>query len=395
MGLVQLKILCPKNLKYPFLQIRNKNEKSIAPTCFSCGFKSNSKINSCKHDLLGRAIEGTFYISEINFAIELGYQIIKIFSAFVYKKSEPLLRDFISYLGLEKITSCKFDPSLNLKEISEKMFFKKELQQGQFEENLEKRNFIKLTLNSFLGKFSQKAYQTTTKLISSEEEICKYFYSKTFTISEIVPINKHFCSIQLKRKRKTLTNPSLRTNCILGGQIVAFAREFMQRQILKLEKINAKIFYIDTDSLIFSLKKTQRFPFEISPCFGDFKFEIPVEDEILNFFSLGPKNFTVQYKNNEGILKDIVKLRGVTLSNEINNKIIDSKLYDLYLREYLKNNYVEKSIPQVRSHVLKYKKIKVERFQKVFFSNSIKSKRIVDKNSPILDTFPFGFCEEK
>lgn len=394
-GIIQVSILCPQNLRNPFLLIRNKNERSLAPTCYTCGFKSlpNAKINSCKHSLIDRAIRGTYCISEINFALKLGYKILKIFSGFVYESSEPLLKDFISILGYEKLTSCKFDPSFNLKEITLKMCLKKQLTADDFKENVQKRNFTKLALNSFLGKFSQKHDRCITKVIGTEAEITKYFYSKTFNISDIFAVNKYFCHIRLTRKRKTLIPPNQKTNCIIGAQVVAFAREFMHQKMLDLEKLNAKIMYFDTDCLIFALKNDQNFPFKISPCFGDFKHEISEHCKILSFYSLGPKNFSIQYEDEQGSIKDTVKLRGVTLTNVLNQGQVDSKTYDFYLREFLKNKHVKKSIPQMRSRISKHKKIKVQKFQKIFFTNSIKAKRIINRNCANLSSFPYGFVE--
>ena len=130
----------------------------------------------------------------------------------------------------------------------------------------------------------------------------------------------------------------------------------------------------------------------MSPCFGDFKYEIPLDCQILSYFSLGPKNFAIQFSQN-GVLKDIVKLRGVTLSNELNKKIIDSKTYDVYLKSFLKNKSLKKAIPQIRSKICKHTKVKTQKFQKVFFTNSIKSKRIINKKCINLSSFPFGYVE--
>ena len=396
-GLIQLSILCPQNLTNPFLLIRNKNKRSIAPNCYICGYKSlpSSKINSCKHKPIERAIKGTYCISEINFALKLGYKILKIFSAFIYENSEPILRDFISLLGFEKLTSSKYDQSFDLDEIKNKMFFANDLIPQSFNENPEKRNFTKLALNSLLGKFSQRSDRLITKLVNSEEEVSKYFYSKTFNISEIFAVNKFFCHLQIKRKTKTLTVPNVRTNCIFGAQVVAFARQFMHEKMIELENLNSKIMYIDTDCLIFSLKKSQKMPFKISPCFGDFKFEIPEQYLITSFYCLGPKNFAIQFKNEKNELKDIVKLRGVTLKNEINSKLVDPQIYDFYLKHFLSNTTIKKSIPQVKNVISKHKNLKEQKFQKVFFSNSIKSKRIINRKSKNLDSFPFGFVKNQ
>jgi|YelNatPaOPRAMG01_1025707.scaffolds.fasta_scaffold11259_2 hypothetical protein len=395
MGIVQLSILCPQNLRNPFLLIRNKNERSVAPVCYTCGFKSlqNATINSCKHSKLQRAIKGTYCISEINFALKLGYEILKIFSGFIYENSEPFLKKFISILGFDKLTSCKFDPSFDLNDMKLKMSFETDLTPDDFLENVQKRNFTKLALNSLIGKFSQRSDRSLTKLVGSEAEMSKYFYSKTFNVDDLIAVNNFFCQINLTRKRKTLIPPNLKSNCIVGAQVVAFAREFMHEKMIELQNIDAKIMYFDTDCLIFALKTYQNFPFDISPCFGDFKHEISTNCKILSYYSLGPKNFSIQFQDELGLLKDLVKLRGVTLTNELNKEQVDSKTYDFYLREFLKSKHVKKSIPQVRSKILKHKRLRVEKFQKVFFTNSIKSKRIIDKKSLNLNSFPFGYVE--
>ena len=65
----------------------------------------------------------------------------------------------------------------------------------------EKREFSKLALNSFLGKFSQKFDQPIQKVVSTEEEISKNFYSKTFQITDIFALNNFFCQIEVKKTK--------------------------------------------------------------------------------------------------------------------------------------------------------------------------------------------------
>ena len=68
-----------------------QRKKSIAPSCFTCGFRSlkSAKINACKHLPNERAISGTYCIPEIEYALSLGYKILKVFSILLYKISLP------------------------------------------------------------------------------------------------------------------------------------------------------------------------------------------------------------------------------------------------------------------------------------------------------------------
>ena len=255
----------------------------------------------------------------------------------------------------------------------------------------EKREFSKLALNSFLGKFSQKFDQSIQKVVSSEEEIAKYFYSKTFQITDIFALNSFFCQIEVKKKNKTSNNPNRSANCVIGAHIVAFARQFMHQKMVHLVNNGAKLLYSDTDSIIYSLKKPQPTPLTISPAFGDFKFEIDEESTILSYYCLGPKNFALQFIDSKGIYGNIVKLRGLTLSNSCNQNIINTSVYDLYLQQAIKKKKLKISVPQIRVRSSKHTKTKTIRFQKTFFNNSINAKRIIDPNCPNLTTYPYGF----
>lgn len=373
----------------------------MAPTCFTCGYKSlkTAKINSCKHSNLQRAIYGTYCVSEVEYALSLGYEIVKIFSVLHYKNSFPILHEFVTLLGYEKLKASGFPSDTSDKTafcayLNQKMKFSNiglELKPGFINFNKKKREFAKLALNSFLGKFSQSNNKSFHKLVSSEKEIAKYFYSKTFEIKDIFCYNKYFCHIEVERKRKTLIRPNLSANCVIGAQIVAYARQFMHEKMVELEQIGATVYYSDTDNLIFSLKKWQENPLIISPAFGDFKYEIPKESTILSFYSLGPKNYAVQFQDENGAYGNIVKLRGMTLSNAFNQNIIDTEVYNHFLDNALKKKHLELGVPQLRWRSSKVTKTKALSFQKTFFSNAIQSKRIVNKSSKNFLTFPFGY----
>lgn len=400
-GLVQLSILCPKNMRIPFLQIRNKAKKSIAPSCYTCGFKSlkTSQINSCQHSDQQRAIVGTYCLSEIRYALKIGYQIQKIFSLLLYPKVEPLFRNYVAILGYEKIKASGLpsnveDKDLYCKELNSKMNLENiglSLSPDCITFDQQKRDFFKSALNSFLGKFSQKCDKPLHKIVSSEEEISDYFYGKTFEITDIFALNKFFCQLEVKKKRLTLCKPNRRTNCVIGSHVVAYARQFMHEKMIEINLAGGRLFYSDCDSLIFSLKKNQTMPLKISPAFGDFKYEIDPKFTIKSFYTLGPKNFAMQYADLEGNYRNSVRLRGVTLSNVFNETLIDTKIYEFYLQQSMKQKRTNVSIPQVRFRSSKFTKNKSFYFQKVFFSNSVHAKGIVDKQCPNYTIYPFGY----
>lgn len=402
-GIIQLAILCPPNLRNPVLLIKNKDGRSIAPTCYTCGFKSlkTARINACKHELSERAIRGTYCISEINYAMQLGYKIQKVFSICYFNESSNILSDFIALLGFHKLINSGFpSPNIDQQEycnyLNTKMCLKnigQLISPQNIKSNNLKREFFKLALNSFLGKFSQRNNMPITKLVRNEEEISNYFYGKTYEITDIFAINKHYCQIELKRKRQSTLPPSKNTNCILGACIVALSRQYMHEKMMELEKEGAKILYTDTDSLIFSLNKHKKMPLTMSTCFGDFKYEIDPNYEIQSYFSLGPKNFALLYIDNQGVYHKIIKLRGITLSNEVNKNLVNCDIYESFLKNIFNKKKQSLSVPTVRCKFSKFQKSRAKVFSKTFFSNSIRSKRIINKNCINFSSYPFGFCE--
>lgn len=401
-GLIQLSVVCPSNLKNPFLLIKNKNGQSVAPTCFLCGFKSltTHKINTCKHTEIQRAIYGTYCISEINYALSLNYKILKVFSIYFYKETACILKDFISLLGFDKVTNSGFPSGFEENQychyLNEKMDFKSIgliVKPENIKDDTSKRTFAKLALNSFLGKFSQRNDKSQSILVRNEDEIAKYFYSRGHTINDIFAINKHFCQIEVKRTRLSMCPPSKNTNCIIGAYIVALSRQIMHQHMIDLELVGAQLMYTDTDCLIFSLKKWLKNPLPISNCFGDFKFEIEEKFEIQSYYSLGPKNFSILYKDNKDNLHTLVKLRGITLSNAINSDTINAYVYDNFLESILRNKKIKISIPQVRKKRSKRSRINNFKFTKAFFSNSISAKRVINKNCPNFSSYPYGFLD--
>lgn len=403
-GIIHLSILCQQNELYPFLPIRNNGKRSICANCFTCGKKSlkSYSVNKCKHSLIQRAIVGNYTIEEINYALSLGYKIIKIFEIMYYTEKTKLFEDFIKLLAFRKIKSSKLfeeDDSDQIKLqkcniINQKMQFTEgfKLQPENVKDDPNSRNFAKLALNSFLGKFSQRSDKSFNVIVSSLKEIEKYFHSKTFAIKDLFAINSHYCQIEVEYKRKTLVKPSKKTNVVIGSHVTAFARIFLHQSLKKLLQNGIKVFMTDTDNFIISKRIDQDLPFEISQSFGDFHYELPLNAEIESFFSLGPKNYSISYKI-DGKLFKIVKLRGVSLRNICNDSSIDTKLYEDYLNSALNRKPQKKLIPQVRLRTSKFNKTSKLKFEKVFFRNSILSKRIINPKCKNLSSFPFGFVD--
>ena len=87
--------------------------------------------------------------------------------------------------------------------------------------------------------------------------------------------------------------PNRKSNCYIGAQLTAFARQTIYEHLQTLNQVNATIYQIDCDSIIFSLPKSTRIPLILSDAVGHFKRE--VTGEIISYYSMGPKNYCLTF----------------------------------------------------------------------------------------------------
>jgi DNA polymerase elongation subunit (family B) len=171
-------------------------------------------------------------------------------------------------------------------------------------------------------------------------------------------------------------------NCYIGGQITAYAREVIYDYLSVVEKSFGTIYYVDCDSIIFTLPKETKIPLQISDAVGDFKFQI--HGEITNFYSFGTKNYTLTY-NEEGVTKISTKIKGLSLEGVKFKQQFTDEIFTNYL---FSTKQEEKEIVQLRNKKLpngSYEK----KFQIYTFRNHFSTKRMLKK--PNYVSYPFGW----
>ena len=106
----------------------------------------------------------------------------------------------------------------------------------------------------------------------------------------------------------------------LYAWVTALARLTMLGDMQKLQRLGARIYYSDTDSVIFDApkrlgKKALSEMFNIgSKAYGGYKFEI--EGEILSCVIAGPKNYALRHSDpRDEVVREMVKIRGFSLTN--------------------------------------------------------------------------------
>ena len=69
MGTILLTIVPPQHLLYPFLMYRKKDSSTINTLCKICAEK---QLKICKHSKFDKSLTGTYFLNEIEYALELG-----------------------------------------------------------------------------------------------------------------------------------------------------------------------------------------------------------------------------------------------------------------------------------------------------------------------------------
>ena len=391
MGAIFLTILPPNDLFYPFLMYRSKNGQLFNTLCSLC---SELQLNICKHSDKERAITGCYMISEIEYCLSLNYKILQLYECHIYVDHDFILREYVQKLTFMKTVSSNCFENINdytaksnyCKTLNDQMDFCDDfaLTPENVKPNSSKRFFYKLAQNSFFGKFGQRIDKNKLVFCTDQEQL-ENIVKEQNSINDVYTITENCCAISYKPNSMSF-NPSLKTNVHIAAQITAFAREVIHKHVLNLSSVQGiKLFQADCDSVIFSLPLSERCPLSLSHAVGDFKNEI--NGTILNYFSLGPKNYIISYKTNTNEIKFINKISGLSLES---SKICP-ELYESFLTK-LRNDIEAVLIVPNRKRKFDMKKLDVSMITQNFsLTNQIKLKRILDKNSMDFSTVPYGF----
>ncbi len=128
-------------------------------------------------------------------------------------------------------------------------------------------------------------------------------------------------------------------------------------------------------------------PLMTSEAVGHFKLEI--EGDIESFYSLGPKNYSLTFKKNNHF-ETISKVCGLSINNSLQKDLLNDKLFDFYLSQFLNDKQEKIFVTQQRTKG-NFKKLKISsQIENIIFSNNLSCRRFVSKTLNYA-TYPYGF----
>ncbi len=258
-----------------------------------------------------------------------------------------------------------------------------ELTMTNIEENKKKRKSYKMLANSMLGKFSQRSNFPEVIYVKSKKDVDKFFCEKE--IIDILPISEDICELQINQENPL---PKRNSNCIIGAFITSWARIRLHEDMTKLENSGHTLYYVDTDSIIFSGARGQEIPLVRSPCLGDYKHELGPDAHITSFSCLGRKNYSITYVE-KGVTKSVVKISGLTLQSKIAQECLPGKKYEEMVTSIGENVPNEVSIPQFRKFACKDEDSITKKILNFRINNKVQVQRIVDTLTT--KTRPYGY----
>ena len=339
-GLLKCKILPPTNLYHPVLPVK-MNNKLMFVLCRVCGEKMSSE--ECQHEVEDRALVGTWTMNEIRKAVEKGYVILERYELWQYEMATfekgGLFTDFINKFLKVKQESSGYPSWCVTDEEKQRYiddYFNQEgisLDKTKIEKNEGMRSLAKLMLNSFWGKFGQRENQSKTLVTRDPRELFNLLVSPSDQVNRIKEVNDEVVVVNWQHLEEV--GECLRTvNVVLAAFTTSQARLKLYEH---LEKLDKQVCYYDTDSIIY-VYRPGGYQIPVGDFLGDMTDELAKDygpgSYIVEFCSGGPKTYAyIVFSTDLNELKEVCKIKGLTLNLSASKKLNFHSLKSMILRE--------------------------------------------------------------
>lgn len=382
-GFVKATVYPPRRLFFPVLPYKSAGGKLLFPLCRTCA-EDNYQAGPCMHDDEARALTGVWVTAEFNKALEQGYRVSKITEVWHFeKRSNSVFVDYIHTFLKGKQEASGYPPEATDQESREKYIRDYQIHQGilldanKIEVNPAKRQVAKLCLNSFWGKFAQRHNMLQTSIISKPKDLFSFLFSGKYEVEYFNVLDDKKALIQWKHRG--VYPPGKTSNIFIAAFTTAYARLKLYSY---LEKLQERVLYIDTDSLIYVVREGES-PLEVGNYLGDLTDELG-GDSIQEFVSAGPKTYAYQTRNQK---KVVMRAKGITQTRECSERVNFDSVREL-VEGYLQGS--KEGVIVTPQHDIVRDKKSITLKNRSFFK---KFKVVYDKRRLFADgtTLPFGY----
>ena len=200
-----------------------------------------------------------------------------------------------------KLESSKYDFKTKEEEANFEARIKESLDIDieKFEFNAGLRSVSKLCLNSLWGRFGMRTNMSQTKYVTEVSEFYEILLDDKLDNKNFQFINSDMVQMTYNFKDQFVDN-SKNTNIYIACFTTSHARLMLYN---KLDYLNEKVLYFDTDSIIYVDDGTKNV--------GDMTDELSSKG-ITNFVSTGPKSYSFKYGDHD----EKSAIKGFTLNHE-------------------------------------------------------------------------------
>ena len=396
-GLIKLQILPPRGLLFPILPVKCLG-KLMFPLCVKCCYEQEQQIDSkCQCSDEERTMHGTWCIEEVNVALNMGYKIVEIEEILHWSQNDKdagLFQQYINTFLRIKTEASGFPTDISTAEEKQRYIDKYRAREGvnlistNITKNPGLRSLAKLALNSFYGKFGQRNNMRQTVLTCEPYKVLQIWSDPTLVLKDYFVVNEKTLLIEYENG-EAFQQADHKTNVIIASFCTAYARLKLWQVLARLDK---RVLYHDTDSVIFSHVSGEYFP-PVGEFLGELTNELDCKDVgcrgcseghwITDFVSCGPKNYA--FKLNTG--ETSCKVRGFSLNYTAQQTINFTSMVKTLQAWYNQEENEEMNIVKLRFQVSK-KEAKIFTIRPPKKYRAVYDKRQVKEN---FETVPFGY----
>jgi len=344
-GYIECDIICPDNLHIPLLP--------------------EKKNNKLMFDLVNK-IKAVYSSIELKRALEIGYKITKIYKSLSFDKSNDMFKGYIQNFLKIKTESAGYEGD-DIDAYIQRYYNNCGvlLDKNKIKKNSGMKLLAKICLNSLWGKFGQNDELPTTNYIKNDAwfKLLKRHINNEVELKNEVLIDEDTLYVSYIEKIEAKTS-LMTTNIALAGFTTANARLRLYKELYKLDD---RVIYCDTDSIIYEYRKNE-YNTQEGDCLGEW--ELEENGDLKNVYALAPK--TYGYTSLDGEQK--YKCKGITLNSGNKHNFTFDKLKDLiignhqtiitYSDDFIKDNktgniYTKNNVPKETNY-------NVEDFKRIF-----------------------------
>ena len=393
-GLALVDILPPSELFHPVLPVRSGGKLTF-PLCAACVREEQSRpmlerTHVCHHSDQERFLRGTWCTPEIMKAVEVGYRLLKVHEVWHFpqdQRKSGLFKDYVNTWLKIKQESAGWPRWCVTEEDKQRYLCQYlehegiQLERAKIKKNPGRKATAKLMLNSFWGKFGERANKPCTVAIDNPSNLYNYLFDPLFNVSTLRLCTDDILELVYTHHQDNI-EPSCKTNIFVAAFTTCWARLKLYESLHLLQQ---QVLYYDTDSVIYKWSPgLPRVP--IGDYLGDMTDELE-GDVIEEFVSGGAKNYSYRTRSE----KIECKVRGFALNvrgaavlnfhsmkvnilNELDQPRPQRRTLNIVNPNHFERNTTTKSIRLVE---------RIKQYGLVF------DKRVIDVCSRV--SFPYGF----